>query len=1164
MFRLRCISVINWYLIGRKDIEIDGMVGVYGENKSGKSSLLDAIQVTMLSNHGRATELNSAANAEKKKKNKRSVQAYCLGRIGGPAEPPLREDARTHLALTFIDDVSGEAVSTGLVIEARITETKADVVGRWIAKGIAITTADLVDGEGAPLTWQALEGHLEDRCRDEGGIYDPGVNPEAHIADFLHKTAQSGRHGGIDQFMKAFANAVSFETIEDETDFIRTYVLEKRHINIRGLRESISSWREIRATIAGLEDQVRRLGEIEAEAGEVQALRDEMHLVSAAADRAQAIDGALRFRSARAKEKAAQAVIDARDKLIENHEAAIKDLREQLAAVQRAADHGAGAVALADLKGHIHTLENERRDADDAFAAWRVAVLRAASVFELPANAEGLIRLQALAPDTLGSLGDLRRAALPGVQQGAFEIGRILPKLATLPKAVVGLQEASEEARMTKAAADKVVRDHVAMLEGIAKEGRAISEPTQRFLAELVQMGMQPRLVCAEIELLDDIWRDAAEVVLGRDREAVILPPDEAEEAVRFLRQNRRAGGFFGCRVVNTRNIKQRVAEPRSLASVIRADDEVVRAFINQRVGSVRLVETERELHAGGRAVTKDCAYHDGLVSEIRRVDTYKIGAQASSIAETREREALQAAREAAAAAMATVRSLEDIVARLQPLEAALASGRSFRDDLDALESLDRRLVPLREQRDVLLNEQDPNVSEELKRIPDEIAAYEGEIRQARKEREGAADARTVAQVAMMNVKGQFPMAFTRWQEARRSFGISNARANAAIRDGLTYVRDKETGRKVSEFGPAVVKLRSQYKNLNDTLPNRQSVVHGLVQQFWRETARKAPFGYEASMLDVRTWAEQLRTEIIEHDIIRFREQAEEAEQEALSVFKGSFITELRDRFQAVSHALDVLNSVLKKRKFHGERYRFSLEPDGAYRDIIDLVEAASIDDTVLLPLFSGRLDGSVHADTLKTVISILEDEDADIGKYEDYRNYYRFTLEMVDVETGSSTTFAHRLGVGSGAEKQVPFYVTIGAALSGAYYGAAGQQADKPGGVGLALFDEAFMKMDLNNQREVLQFYDEIGLQPVIAGPAQARAFMQRQMDTMVRVARPSFKKITITTYRPGVELRKALATINPAEWSREQVEEMYKKSLQKDQAEQEPNDEVEAEEVD
>jgi uncharacterized protein YPO0396 len=105
-------------------------------------------------------------------------------------------------------------------------------------------------------------------------------------------------------------------------------------------------------------------------------------------------------------------------------------------------------------------------------------------------------------------------------------------------------------------------------------------------------------------------------------------------------------------------------------------------------------------------------------------------------------------------------------------------------------------------------------------------------------------------------------------------------------------------------------------------------------------------------------------------------------------------------------------------------------------------------------------------------------------------------------VVTGRGTRWEQRRGTGSGAEQQVPLYVAIGASLAAAY-GSAERRTGKPAGFALAIFDEAFSKMDGRNQRQMMAFYKNLGLQFVIAAPFEKRVAVLEHMDTIVEVDR-------------------------------------------------------------
>lgn len=212
----------------------------------------------------------------------------------------------------------------------------------------------------------------------------------------------------------------------------------------------------------------------------------------------------------------------------------------------------------------------------------------------------------------------------------------------------------------------------------------------------------------------------------------------------------------------------------------------------------------------------------------------------------------------------------------------------------------------------------------------------------------------------------------------------------------------------------------------------------------------------------------------------------------------------MRGAFDAMGGLLEELNRQLRKRSFHGLTYRFARQESPGYRDMIALIERSS-DPTFDMPLFNTApkdADGldEESARALKRLQEIATDPDADIGDIEDPRRYFEFRLEMLNSKGVVKTDLARRIGTASGGQLQVPFYVAIGAALAATAYP---DRKGLDGGISLALFDEAFNKMDAAVIDEVLAFNRSIGLQTVIAAPDKEWTTFEQFMETIVTISR-------------------------------------------------------------
>lgn len=81
MKRLQRLVLVQFFLYDAVELDINGHVAFLGQNGSGKTSLLDAIQIAMLGGHGNYLAFNtqSVGSTGGGKRNPRSIKDYCLG-----------------------------------------------------------------------------------------------------------------------------------------------------------------------------------------------------------------------------------------------------------------------------------------------------------------------------------------------------------------------------------------------------------------------------------------------------------------------------------------------------------------------------------------------------------------------------------------------------------------------------------------------------------------------------------------------------------------------------------------------------------------------------------------------------------------------------------------------------------------------------------------------------------------------------------------------------------------------------------------------------------------------------------------------------------------------------------------------------------------------------
>jgi uncharacterized protein YPO0396 len=200
---------------------------------------------------------------------------------------------------------------------------------------------------------------------------------------------------------------------------------------------------------------------------------------------------------------------------------------------------------------------------------------------------------------------------------------------------------------------------------------------------------------------------------------------------------------------------------------------------------------------------------------------------------------------------------------------------------------------------------------------------------------------------------------------------------------------------------------------------------------------------------------------------------------------------------------LQSMNRNLQDHPFHNDHYAFHRTAVAEFQPILKVIEISKTSSEALDMLFRGDVaEDFPHRYTLAALEALLEDPQKDFSQFEDYRNFYNFEIHMQDVVSRRTTRWETRRGTRSGAEQQVPIYVAIGASLA-SLYGTTQRRSGQTSGIAIAIFDEVFSKMDGKNQRQMMGFYKDLGLQIVIAAPFEKRVAVLEHMETIAEIDR-------------------------------------------------------------
>jgi hypothetical protein len=1134
MMFLSRIALVNWHIFPRADLDLSGNAAILGKNRSGKSTLIDLVQAVMTGGAGNLYRFNRSAG-EGGTRSERTLRGYCLGQLD--QHVARREESVTHIALVFEDPTKNrKPVTLGLCLQARRNED-VQTSGRYVAEGIAVDSSLFVEEHATgrrSAPWALVRARLEEACRQaDGQLHQHPSAARTYIREYMRLLFTNRRSPDPDRFIKAFILALSFEDMRSVEDFVRNYLLERNDIDIAELRDSIQRYRQIQKDIQELERKLAALQLLHAEIERFSRLLDEETLAASMLRLAWLLDAG----------KALFGNLDARRMkrdALATTEAEILRIAAELDRVEKEHESLRAQAEASGIEGRRHGLRQEIELVDRE----RTDLLK---------RLHDRHRLVARAIEILKQRERLKDARL----------GELLSVLETIEKQSDGLtppQWPRDPGAMEKLVSNaaQTAREKLPRLEHLRNEslvylhqcerqiddikrrmaessqGRVSLHPNTTALMEVLRKhGLQPRALCQVLEVLDEGWRDAAEALLGRDRETVIVDPEHAEQAVSLLRREK--DRFRGCRVANTRKLSSLPDEPAggTLASTLRSDDPLAMAFIVFRLGNVRLAETQDDLFRSGRAIMRDGTYDDGIVIEVRRPDGLKIGRVAAELMIELLQRDLQEQQQLADVHRQTVRVRKDACDRLALLTTPLPESEHLEILTASLAEADERRADLdaRLERATLLI--DPALHEGITKAKKRISLLQEEEREYQRSR-GALQAE-IRSIELRLAAGETEIgSWFRLKHRRERF-----RETVPNFASFSRVRKAYAERRVSQSHARFAQeMQEEARRLSDERHRCDADIREKLVAYCLTFAAPRQFDRDSKILtDIKPWLAESIAILEDNELIRYRRQADQAAERITHLFRSSFIHELNSRFRNLETEMEDLRSALRSKQLHGEVYSLHAHIRPEFRGLYDLARDSENNELLLSPLFShGLAADHPHTKALAEIERLLQDEGLNFEIYQDYRNYFAFDLRMRDVANGRETSYDRRRGVASGAERQVPFYVIIGAALASIYHGAQRGINDDGRGMGLAVFDEAFSKMDGPNQRTMLHFYNEIGLQVLIAAPTEKRAVVYENLDSIVDVYRFGDEaEAEVSHIRPHA--REAMRAANPQHLSDEEL---------------------------
>jgi uncharacterized protein YPO0396 len=1107
MKKLNRIVLVNWYLLGAEEINIRGNTAIIGPTGSGKSSLLDAIQTVLTGASKRHLNYNASANDGKA--SGRSIRSYILGMIDAgqvnnkSSGTQPRQDAISYLGLVFEDSVTGKESTVGLCLSASLASPEEDILGRFVLPNYGVRRDDFIDAmEGKSYKakpWIEVREAMKKICFDPY-IKSGSASATQYINRYLEELSPSADHLiTLDGFLKNFKNALKFVPIASPTRFVQDFVLAEAPLQVGAYQKSLHEYRQLESKTLEVAKRIDDLKLIQQDCEK--KLQQEQSAVNY-----HWIATEARFDELGTKQDDIQDQYELHkereeeiDEQLTTQSSLLKQLQGQLIRLEQQYEHSDVGLKLQQLEQNkkFLTLQSQQD---------QKAIIQAHQMTLLLSSLKGFADF--LSAETNAIVAEMEKHSGLISADGKIE-GNLKPLtqiLSTLNKTLdteksLVFRQRSELNRTILNLKDecKQLESDVSSLKGGVSP---LSQNTRRLISLLNDANITATPLSHLAEVTDRKWQDAIEGYLGAQREALIVEPDDAEEAIRIFRAHRRQ--LMGCRVIDTTQTRLWLnrGNHKSALKFIRCNNDHAQAYLNRRLGGILPVETERELLREDSAMTADGMLKlSGTISTIRFTSHMMVGINTEGMRESREQQLATLSGEL----MAHLK-VDQRLEQADNLLGRVIANNQF--DVESLNSASHTVTRIAQELShveaeiaQLQQHDDKDLQEKIEGLKARISTVELDQKKLDRERQQIAE-----QYGALNTqKNQLSSALAALDEERsrltssplynaefaseRYALLESSMVNGAAIYKEAISRAEKAEDKVRNFDQKVRKeVADHYAKYH------QANIDNDIQLDYLESKFEEFQHYVSYQIDV----------LSETELAKYAKRAELARREAEETFRSDYVSKLKDSLDQVAHIIRELNHSLKRRPFNQETYQFRYYPNGDMKDILDLVERFSAQDQANVGgLFDPEATGDPEHIRAITAIQELITDDEKQQDLADYRKFYNFEVDILDEEGNKKTTLSQRIQTGSGGEHQIPFYLAIAAALSTTYRLRETPEGDIVGGFSLAMFDEAFNKIDMVKTSTCMGFMKDIGLQVIAAAPDDKRAVMAANMDTVISVWR-------------------------------------------------------------
>lgn len=1062
MKKLTRLKLINWHRFTNCTIDFGGSTLISGENGAGKSTLLDAIQFVV---NCSANSFNKAAHEN----GKRKLTGYIRCKTGRENKPYERTgELSAHVALEFYEESKQRYFIIGAVVDSA-------------SEGQETTVRYLIDNKQIADDMFLNGRHI--RSISEFRAANKGIKQWCKTQAEARKMVLA-RLGRIeDKFFRLIPKALAFKPIDDIKDFVYSYVLDEKEVNIDVLRENVRTYQDLERTLESVKKRMSKLEQIEKHHDEVLDCEKKDHMYEYFLQQAQ-LD-------------ITKETVQNTESQIRTEEYRLKEIQNLLAQLEREwtkkqemetslrveLKQNKEFLALEEQKKELERLQGEEKSSLEEKRELMRSVRKASDavgkLLEV-SDVDACIReygdsLKKV--ENLSDIAEMKQLTEQVIRYKTTMYGKLQRKMAEIQVEVNSRRQEREELDRK---IDRLEKKKLTYPEGVERMMAAVKE-------EFARIGRKPEpyVLCELLEIKDEQWRNAVEGYLNTQRFYILVEPESFDIALGIYDRLRREKKAYGVGLINTQQMEKYEEAPEgTLASVVTSKNRYARRYINMVLGKVQMCERYEDLKKYPTSITRECMRYQNRVASAIKPEIFSvpfIGSHAFKVQLLQAKKKRDLLSETIAELEKRLSAMEsvfgplntevdvdikyrlDVISRLRVLHGEIKTCEDNIRTLKKNATLIQKQIQL-EALEKLVRE----LQQDINRNNQKIGTIEQRIQEKKSRKEVLLLEQMEVQQQVAELAAAAGDALPLWLKEYE--GQTAQKSYEQFRDNYDRRRKaNETIRKNAEN--QMIDCMITYKTEHD-------------------------FGAAPSMAGYPEFAavyDRLKTS----ELLEYEEKVQSARMAAEEEFREQFLAKLQENMKQAQGEFKELNRALKDIVFSNERYEFLFMPSRKFRSYYEMI----MDDFNVVQgesIFSGVFHEN-HKEVIEELFERLalnnESSTKTLDEFTDYRTYMDYDIKIIHTD-GTFSYYSKVCEEKSGGETQTPFYVTVAASFVQLYTNNIGGEA-----AGLVMFDEAFNNMDDERIGGVLEFLNRLPLQLIIAAPPDKIQYIGPSMEETLLV---------------------------------------------------------------